>query len=238
MRRRFFNKKNKENYLTITALIDSTVYFNEMTGSDILPYTILKYRINTGEWVDYNNGIGIDLKLGENVQFYGDYHYATVRYCCFNIIGKCSLSGNCMSIAYYNDFHKRNKVIGSAFMYLFENCDSIVSVSSDFLPATMLSANCYYQMFYNCTSLETAPELPATTLATGCYYNMFRGCSKLNYIKAMFTTTPSSSYTSYWVDGVASTGTFVKNKNATWNVTASYGNGYIGIPLGWTIIKE
>ena len=93
-------------------------------------------------------------------------------------------------------------------------------------------------MFYNCTSLETAPELPATTLATGCYYNMFRGCSKLNYIKAMFTTTPSSSYTSYWVDGVASTGTFVKNKNATWNVTASYGNGYIGIPLGWTIIKE
>ena len=233
MRRRFFNKKNKENYLTITALIDSTVYFNEMTGSDILPYTILKYRINAGEWVDYNNGIGIDLKLGENVQFYGDYHYATVRYCSFNIIGKCSLSGNCMSIAYYNDFHKRNKVIGSAFMYLFENCDSIVSVSSDFLPATMLSANCYYQMFYNCTSLETAPELPATTLATGCYYNMFRGCSKLNYIKAMFTTTPSSSYTSYWVDGVASSGTFVKNKNATWNVT-----GYDGIPSGWAVLKE
>ena len=49
----------------------------------------------------------------------------------------------------------------------------------------------------------------------------------------MFTTTPSSSYTSYWVDGVASSGTFVKNKNATWNVT-----GYDGIPSGWAVLKE
>ena len=29
--------------------------------------------------------------------------------------------------------------------------------------------NCYYNLFYGCTSLTTAPELPATTLASGCY---------------------------------------------------------------------
>lgn len=28
---------------------------------------------------------------------------------------------------------------------------------------------CYANMFYNCTSLTTAPELPATTLADYCY---------------------------------------------------------------------
>ncbi len=90
-------------------------------------------------------------------------------------------------------------------------------------------------MFANCISLETAPELPATTLVNMCYYYMFNGCSSLNYIKAMFTTTPgpSTDYTGYtyaWVENVASTGTFVKNSAAEWNVTGSS-----GVPNGWTI---
>ena len=45
----------------------------------------------------------------------------------------------------------------------------------------------------------------------------------------MFTTTPGTD-TMNWVDGVASTGTFVKNSAATWNVTGVY-----GIPSGWTV---
>ena len=85
-------------------------------------------------------------------------------------------------------------------------------------------------MFSGCTGLTTAPELPATTLAAYCYNFMFSGCSNLNYIKAMFTTTPSNSYTQNWVRGVATTGTFVKNSAATWEVT-----GPNGIPEGWTV---
>ena len=46
----------------------------------------------------------------------------------------------------------------------------------------------------------------------------------------MFTTQPSTSFTRDWVSGVSSTGTFVKNSSATWNVTGSY-----GVPGGWTI---
>jgi hypothetical protein len=59
---------------------------------------------------------------------------------------------------------------------------------------------------------------------------MFNGCTKLNYIKAMFTTTPSNTYTQNWVSGVAATGTFVKNSAATWNVT-----GVNGVPSRWTV---
>jgi hypothetical protein len=33
------------------------------------------------------------------------------------------------------------------------------------LPVTVLTSQCYSNMFYGCTSLTTAPELPATTLA-------------------------------------------------------------------------
>jgi hypothetical protein len=89
---------------------------------------------------------------------------------------------------------------------------------------------CYSGMFSDCTSLTTAPTLPATTLTDYCYSNMFYGCSNLNNIKAMFTTTPSDSYTQNWVSGVASSGTFVKNSSASWNVT-----GNNGIPSGWTV---
>jgi len=62
---------------------------------------------------------------------------------------------------------------------------------------------------------------------------MFDGCTKLNYVKALFTTTPSKSYTAYWLLGVSSTGVFVKSKNASWNVTGSN-----GIPQGWTVQTE
>lgn len=111
---------------------------------------------------------------------------------------------------------------------MFYNCISLTTAPE--LPATTLTKYCYRWMFLNCTSLTTAPELPATTLVQGCYSNMFYNCSSLNYIKAMFTTTPSNTYTQDWVAYVAATGTFVKNNVATWNVT-----GNSGVPTGWTV---
>ena len=111
---------------------------------------------------------------------------------------------------------------------MFGGCTSLTIASK--LPATILPINCYGGMFYGCTSLTTAPELPATTLVQNCYRGMFRDCTNLNYIKAMFTTTPSVTYTDYWVGGVASSGTFVKNSAATWTTT-----GVNGVPTSWAI---
>lgn len=111
---------------------------------------------------------------------------------------------------------------------MFVGCISLTTAPE--LPATTLAQGCYDNMFSGCKSLTTAPELPASTLANYCYNYMFMGCTSLNYIKAMFTTTPSSTYTNRWVSGVASTGTFVKNSAATWNVT-----GTNGVPSGWTV---
>jgi len=94
----------------------------------------------------------------------------------------------------------------------------------------------FIELFKGCTGLTSAENLilPATTLIDNCYYYMFDGCTSLNYIKTMFTTTPSGSspnyYTTDWVNGVAASGTFVKNSAATWTTT-----GVNGIPEGWTI---
>ena len=111
---------------------------------------------------------------------------------------------------------------------MFYGCTSLVNAPA--LPATTLVHSCYRYMFYGCTSLKTAPVLPAKSLQNNCYAYMFYGCTNLSYIKAMFTNTPSTTYTESWVKDVASTGQFVKNSAATWNVT-----GVNGIPEGWTV---
>lgn len=117
------------------------------------------------------------------------------------------------------------------YMSMFYGCSSLVNAPA--LPAETLAIYCYSSMFYGCSSLKQAPVLPATKLITQCYAMMFYGCKKLNYIKAMFTTTPSTTYTNSWVYGVASAGVFVKSKDATWDVT-----GVSGVPEGWTIKTE
>ena len=111
---------------------------------------------------------------------------------------------------------------------MFKNCTGLTVAPE--LPATTLVTYCYREMFRGCTGLVTAPELPATTLVSNCYTSMFYGCTSLNYIKAMFTTTPSGTYTNNWVSNVAATGTFVKNAAAEWDVS-----GASGIPNGWTV---
>ena len=114
------------------------------------------------------------------------------------------------------------------------------------LPAMDLEVMCYQYMFEGCTSLEKAPVLPATTLNYWCYEKMFNGCSSLNYIKMMGTQVKKDTWTGYklvdltndnigsycteWVNGVAASGTFIKNPEAVWDAT-----GPNGIPEGWTI---
>jgi hypothetical protein len=118
----------------------------------------------------------------------------------------------------------------SCYRAMFQNCTSLV-IAPKILATTLASACCQY-MFQNCTSLVIAPELYATTLVTHsyCYNYMFDGCTSLNYIKAMFITEPGAAYSENWVQNVASSGTFVKNSAAQWDVS-----GVNGIPTGWTV---
>ena len=109
---------------------------------------------------------------------------------------------------------------------MFQGCTSLTTAPE--LPATTLANHCYESMFSGCTSLTTAPELPATTLVDYCYYFMFDSCSNLNYVKALAKEgLEASGALGNWLNGVASTGTFVKPAGV------SYGTG--SIPEGWTV---
>lgn len=86
-------------------------------------------------------------------------------------------------------------------------------------------------MFNNCTSLTTSPKLTAATLSGTCYSEMFKGCTSMNYITMLATDISANNSLLNWVQSIAATGIFVKNIDATWNVT-----GDSGVPTGWTVI--
>lgn len=65
-----------------------------------------------------------------------------------------------------------------AYYQMFYNCTSLTS-APEILPAMVTRDSCYMEMFYGCTSLTVAPELPATTLDGPCYMGMFKGCTSL-----------------------------------------------------------
>ena len=122
-------------------------------------------------------------------------------------------------------------LVVDCYRLMFNGCTSLTTAPE--LPATTLADYCYYGMFERCTSLVTAPELPATTLATECYEFIFCNCTNLNYIKMLATDISASDCLNYWVNGVSSTGTFVKNPALSED---TIGRGVSGIPEGWTVV--
>ena len=70
---------------------------------------------------------------------------------------------------------------------LFYDCASLITAPE--LPATTLAESCYRSMFYNCASLITAPALPSTTLVAQCYASMFSGCASLTATPELLATT-------------------------------------------------
>lgn len=159
-----------------------------------------------------------------------------------DFVGKVSLSDKAGVFNYlFGPYNKSNPLIdagnlilpattlaSTCYAFMFQ-ANSLLTTAPK-LPATTLAPACYMYMFRGCSSLITAPELSATTLADYCYHEMFHYCTSLNYIKMLATDISASICLTDWVNGVASSGTFVKNPNMTTLPT-----GISGIPEGWTV---
>lgn len=150
------------------------------------------------------------------------------------VLPSTSLTNSCFYAMFYGCTGLTTAPVLSAttleygcYWHMFNGCRSLTVAPE--LPATTLANFCYGSMFYGCSSLTTAPVLSATTLAQNCYYQMFYNCTSLNYIKCLATYISATNCTYYWVNGVSSTGTFVKDANTTWST------GVNGIPDGWTV---
>ena len=171
---------NIDNYLTIEARE------NGLTAS--LSTNACEYCVDgDGNWKSLAAGTATEsINSGHTLSFRGNITpTSSAGIGTFTISKKCNLKGNCMSMLFGDNAANNYSLSGKdrVFYKLFYNCTNIVTVSSNFLPATTLTKYCYRDMFRGCTSLTTAPELPATTLADSCYYYMFYDCKNL-------TTTP------------------------------------------------
>lgn len=237
-------------YLTIEALADGLTA--TLAGYDV------EYCVDgSGEWKTLAAGTASEaIGIGQTLSFKAAYTASdTARR--FSISKSCNLLGDPMSL-YYGDNAKDYDTVPYtyAFSYLFHNCTTIVDATrlvldrklksyaysymfygcenmmyGPELPATTLSTGCYRYMYRNCKDLLKAPVLPALKLTSYCYEYMFTACSDLGEITMLATDKSASNCMLGWVSKVKSSGTFYKNKDATWTTT-----GVSGVPSGWTVV--
>ena len=174
------------NYLKFTAEEDnSTISLNAKTSPD------MKYSLNGGDWTQWDYS-AITLNTGDTVCMKGNnsnsFSTSFSSYNQFQMTGKIGASGNIMSLLYEDDFEGKLTIpCDYCFYDMFNNCTSLTTAPE--LPATTLTYKCYQAMFYGCTALTVAPELPATTLTNCCYQAMFSGCTALTVAPTLLAIT-------------------------------------------------
>ncbi len=191
--------------LTFEAIAAGTVTLEKK--GDFTPNSGVQYRMNeTGDWLSYTYGTGINLQVGDKLQFCSTssvaYSIDEVYYSHFTCTADCYLYGsvgalfnnsnslpeNACSRMFFGNTHIKNhtdkrlvlpatSVSKACYEEMFSGCTSLTSAPE--LPATSLANFCYKELFSGCTNLTTAPELPATSLAEFCYLSMFSGCTSL-----------------------------------------------------------
>lgn len=196
----------------------------------------IQYNKNNGEWISITANTGssaptISVENGDKVQFRGNNNaYNNSGYFMGSTCG-FKVYGNIMSLINSTNYATLISLTNDyAFQYFFQSCTGLTDASNLILPATSLTEWCYSSMFLGCTNLTTAPTLPATTLKKRCYNSMFYNCTSLNYIMCLAINKSVSGCLLSWVNGVSTTGTFIKHPDASWS------RGTSGIPEGWTVI--
>lgn len=187
------------------------VWYDDVTEEIFDPTVddILFLPLSPGDW-------RIDIKVNNLTNCHGMFAYTGLLSADFSEVD-ISMITNCDSMFYH--------------------CDKLIKSPFDVLPIKELTAGCCAFMFQECSNLTKAPELPASILVDSCYIGMFLDCVSLNYIKMLATDISASGCLSNWVNGVSPTGTFVANKDATWDTTPG-ALGDSGVPAGWTVITE
>lgn len=198
IRRRLMYAKPKEvpNYLCFTALEDGV--FTLTIGKDVRTIELGKvaYSIDEGDtWVETTNVNNQEVIVttptitngskvlwrGNGPKFSRAYNAVSYR-SVFSSSGTFNISGNIMSLLYWNNFDDELTISNSyTFYYTFSNCVGIIDASEMLLPATTLQNGYEYRsLFQGCTGMTHAPkELPCKVLAAQAYMNMFYGCSSL-----------------------------------------------------------
>lgn len=191
MLRRRFNQNVIGEYMTLVASEGNTKFtVIKESGVKIQRFY---YSINGGKWTKVNfvedNQAHFNVAYRGNIRFKSDTFISQeVAKVTFTSTMPFSITGNIMSLGYFDDAKGKTSIGDNKYACLFE-LSLVRHVDTNFLPATTLEHDCYSRMFFGCANLTTSPELPATTLATYCYYGMFGGCTSLTVAPELPATT-------------------------------------------------
>lgn len=217
--------------LTIQALRDgTTVTFTNNSGGTV------QYKINDGEWLTLGGNISLT-NAGDKVYFKGANasYYPGDNASKISFDKACYVYGDIMSLA-----EGKTESLGkAAFMSLFDGNTNLRSHPTKrlALTATKLPESCYNFMFHRCTGMVKGPEFAIpTSRGERCYADMFNDCSNLNYVEYLGAYDNGNVYFSYWLSGVAASGTFVTSSTnkSVWE-SLRQELGYWLIPENWTI---
>jgi len=163
-----------------------------------------QYSYNAAEWSSMTAAVEFGTEGKETVYIRGkNASGINAAFTFGNTTAMVDLRGNCQALLNWENIP--NAVPANGFRNLFSGAAALQSVSSNFLPATILASSCYRDMYSACSSLVTAPELPATTLADWCYAGMFAGgCVSLVTAPELPATTLADSCYGWMFHGCVS----------------------------------
>ena len=153
--------------------------------------TGVEYSTDGENWSSYTSGTAITLAaIGDKVSFRGTNAAYSDGFAFSNIScdKDCYIYGNIMSLIKANGFENETTLTADytfygLFMYNAKIKNHTDATKYLVLPATKMTAYCYYQMFYNCTGLTTTPVINVDCDAKEfCIAEMFRSCSGLTTV--------------------------------------------------------
>lgn len=252
-------------YLTFIALDSGTFKF---TGSMSANNTTnrISYSTDSGStWSNPSSSITVNVNSGDVVMWKGETHpYTYIGIGSFSGTASFDIQGNVLSLLHGDNFIDIPRLSGYKYAFanlfnrakcvnanklaliattltdscydsMFYNCTSLTTAPE--LPATTLASMCYATMFYGCTSLVTATELPATTLANGCYMSMFEGCTSLTTAPKLLATTLVDYCYNYMFNG-CSLLNYIKMMATNISATQCLSNWVRNVAASGTFVKD
>lgn len=176
-------------YLCFTAEQANSTVGLDKEGTP--PEISLEYSTDKKTWTEYtwngNTGATITLaNIGDSVWWRGNNNtFSTNPYSYHGFVMSGKIKAS-GNIMSLLDKTCESKELKTNLARIFFNCTSLTTAPE--LPATTLRVSCYEWMFFGCESLTKAPELPATTLQPSCYNGMFYDCKSLTEAPVLKST--------------------------------------------------
>ena len=216
----------------------SLVYGDNFAGRSLSNSSLSYLFYNARTLTDASNLVIYNTVKSMECMFYGCERLLTVPNLeKFTSAGASSMNGmfyNCTSLVTSPNLSNIESVEASGMMNMFHGC-SALATPPNLSKVKSVGYGGMYGMFSNCTSLTTTPNFTNVTSAgENAFYFCFENCTSLTraYAPTITDWTSNACPTSYWLYGVAASGTLYANSSIASIIPI---NDWSGCPTGWSV---